>query len=360
MKYNFFEGLRGLCCLIVIIDHCVNTFAPWIRSNETNQNSILKIISETPLNLIYSGIPSVYLFFLMSGFVLSLGYWKYGESYLAPASIRRIPRLVIPCFFAAILFYTTYKISASLNIESQKINLIGIIKESLYYAPFKGQIQYNGPLWTISNEIIGTFLVFSILAIFGREKYFALIPAIIIPFVNTNMALFLIGSFFCYLFCKKEDILDNKFIQKSLPILLPVSLFFLSYPHPRDGVHVTEFYSLISWSGNSWGESYTKNAAIGATLFFTILCFSKRIQKFLSKNILVKIGSISFSAYLIHMVAINFLAPIPINITNSEILNFAIKTTLTLTATIAMAIPFEKYIDKSSIKISKNISNYFK
>lgn len=63
-KIGYLEGLRGMCCFIVILDHCINTFKPDLRYTGLSDAGglIRKLIALTPLNLIYSGIAPVCIF----------------------------------------------------------------------------------------------------------------------------------------------------------------------------------------------------------------------------------------------------------------------------------------------------------
>ena len=63
-KIDYLEGLRGMCCFIVLIDHCVNSFKPDLRFTSLTSfgGEIRRIIGWGPLNLIYSGIAPVCIF----------------------------------------------------------------------------------------------------------------------------------------------------------------------------------------------------------------------------------------------------------------------------------------------------------
>lgn len=361
-KLNHFEGLRGICCTIVIIDHCVNNFASWARHNDVNNLQWQKLIANTPLNLIYSGIPSVYIFFLMSAFVLSLGYFKYGARYIPSASMRRYPRLVLPCIGAGIFFSLCIVMLQLFGADTRDMKIVSPIWEAAYRAPLTGQVKYNGPLWTISWEIYGSFLIFAMLALFANARFFGwLCVAAIAWYANTNYLPFIIGMWMCWLITG-----NNLFSLRSLPspvvntiatIALVCALFLMSYPYKREGVIIPDHLNLISWTGD-WEKDYRNNIMIGAIIIFILVCFWVPIQRILAHKPLIYLGKISFSAYLLHspiIIVVNGLMPIS---DNGFIEMALLKTSVVLIMTMLISILFERYIDQTSVKFSSWFSKW--
>lgn len=361
-KLNHFEGLRGICCTIVVIDHCVNSFASWARHNDINNAPWQKIIANTPLNLIYSGIPSVYIFFLMSAFVLSLGYFKYGAHYIPSASIRRYPRLVLPCIGAGIFFSFCILILQLFGSDTGNAKILSPIWEAAYRAPLTGQVKYNGPLWTISWEIYGSFLIFAMLALFANARFFGwLCVAAIAWYANTNYLPFIIGMWMCWLIAG-----NNLFSLRNLPspvlntiatITLACAFLLMSYPFKRDGIIIPEHLNLISWTGD-WEKDYRNNIMIGAIIIFIVVCVWSPAQRILSHKSLIYLGKISFSAYLLHypiIFVVNGLMP---NSDNGYIEMALLKTSVVLLTTMLSSILFEKHVDQASVKTSSWFSKW--
>lgn len=348
---RFLDGLRGILCIIVVIDHCVNTFMPSLRyTNETDNFGHLKrLIALTPLNIIYSGIPSVSLFFIMSGFVISYKYNKTkNRTIISKSTVKRYFRFVIPITFSYIIMHLS-----SIFLWKHQINLNTALYQSFYGCEFTHEHMINYALWTISFEIFGSYLIFSLLGIFGDVSIEILAYFIILLFfINTNYYFFVIGLIFSYFYSKGK--FNN--IKVSYFLLIPLYIFsiiFITYPFQRFGVQIGGIYKYISFS-KDWGWNYSISIKIGCTLLFSCILFDKKINKFLSNDIFLFCGKVSFPIYLLHVTVIqsfsNFFTVIDFN-------KFLTLTIFSISISILISIPFEIFVDRKSIKLSNYIAN---
>lgn len=91
------DSIRGLAALTVVLQHCLFVF-PLLFNDTSGQQHfwLLNIFKYSPLHLFWSGSQAVFLFFLLSGFVLSLPFYR-AQSVSYPAFIiKRICRLYLP------------------------------------------------------------------------------------------------------------------------------------------------------------------------------------------------------------------------------------------------------------------------
>ena len=70
------DGIRGIACLIVLISHFMQFFLPSVFVQNQIDHYGEKYISETPFNILYNGHFAVMLFFVLSGMVLSIPFFK--------------------------------------------------------------------------------------------------------------------------------------------------------------------------------------------------------------------------------------------------------------------------------------------
>lgn len=372
-KLGYLEGLRGICCMIVIIDHCVNAYYPSLQfTNESGvSGEIKRVIAQSPLNIIYSGLTPVYIFFILSGFVLSQKYFLTNNvEFLVSGAIKRYFRLLGPVLFSLLLFWAVYHMLAFFNIANVEPFTIGRVLNSAFYNVFfVGSDIINGPLWTMKLELFGSFLVFTLLALtHGLHKKILLILVALAfslvyePF-RTSYFLFLFGVLSCYFSTNSIKGGRNVLNVQSKCILfmmLIVSLIFISFPAPRDNVDIGLWYRVIAFQeiGNLW-QIHNLWHVLGAALFFVVTFNSNILKFFFSSRICTFLGGVSFPAYLIHYLIITILLFVSIDV-ESQFVAFIIKTTMVFAITILLSIPYEKYIDKPSLALSAIIYNVFK
>ncbi|WP_019915138.1 acyltransferase family protein [Paenibacillus sp. HW567] len=76
-KLLYLNGLRGVAALVVVFSHYTLSFFPALHTGNTSDvyNSFELFVSGSPLNVFYNGSFAVFIFFILSGFVLSYKYW---------------------------------------------------------------------------------------------------------------------------------------------------------------------------------------------------------------------------------------------------------------------------------------------
>lgn len=365
-KLSSLESLRGVAALIVVVDHSINMFAPNIRW--TNVDGLLGIIRKfvawTPFNLVYSGIPAVWIFFLLSGFVLSLKALSNQDSLepLISGASKRYFRLMIPILGAAIVFcgmsFVGCQIGGSrlCSFPTQRV-----LFEAIYTAPFTHQKVINTPLWTISWEIRGSFIIFAVLAalVMIKNTYCRIIILALALYYTygTNYYLFIIGLIVCYLHISGiiDAVVNKKSKLKSLVLLsvFAVSLFLMSYPFPRENVELSELHRLLPSFG-AWYANASQYTKLGAILFFVAFMLSPLAKRTVDNSFTRFLGYISFSIYILHY-PLFFVIKNGLNI-GSLSLTYFIPFLIAITFFLfGVSWMFAKYVDAFSITFSNRI-----
>ncbi|MGH7001396.1 MAG: acyltransferase family protein, partial [Stellaceae bacterium] len=71
------DSLRGIAALTVVIHHTLTTLpAFWAVYTGAPASRLARIMAFSPLHLLWDGHQAVLVFFVLSGFVLSLPYWQ--------------------------------------------------------------------------------------------------------------------------------------------------------------------------------------------------------------------------------------------------------------------------------------------
>ena len=195
-KYLHFEGLRGIAAFIVFLSHFKPTFCIDINKNFLDHAGVYDIkqraFIENFLSLLYEGNLPVFIFWLMSAYVILIKLFDVtrneNNKYLIEASTKRYFRLAIPVFFSSLLCFILMKTHQIYNLELAQhlgkgypdawLNLwfnfnpgiIHFLKTTIVEVFVSGNCNYNLALWTMNPELLGSFLCFGLFAVAGKNK----------------------------------------------------------------------------------------------------------------------------------------------------------------------------------------------
>lgn len=101
-RFEQLDSLRGLAAISVVINHMLIIFPilPIEMPNYKGGSWFLNLITYTPLNIFWQGHSAVLLFFVLSGFVLSLPFLQQRGFSYPKFLIKRICRIYLPYVIA--------------------------------------------------------------------------------------------------------------------------------------------------------------------------------------------------------------------------------------------------------------------
>lgn len=365
-KLEHLEGLRGLASLIVVIAHYMQFY--FFSSFFTNPDSPIKyLISKTPLNIMYNGNFAVCIFFVLSGYVLSINFLLYNDHQILVANaIKRYFRLMIPVFVSVLIAYVllifgAYKYFAvytnDFRYNTMDQNFFNMIKFALFDVFFKGSGTYNTVLWTMNYELLGSFLVFSFLSLFGSaKKRYIFYLTLIIVFYNSYFLAFFLGLFLCDWNLNKHKTISKPFVFTCFVI----GIFLGSYPY---GVTENTIYNFLDVKFIVLNYQVFYHV-IGAFFFMIGLLNSSILKDVFSSKIFAFLGKISFSLYLTHipiLASLSFFLFAKLSSLYSYHISFVITFSASITLTFLISYLMYKYVDTKAVDISKHIYiNFFK
>ncbi|WP_424767082.1 acyltransferase family protein [Paenibacillus sp. sgz302251] len=375
-RYEELDSLRGLAALAVMVGHFLMVFTPIVQN--TSGLSFLEyplnLLKYTPLHAFWGGHEAVIMFFLLSGFVLSLPFFNNREQPYTKYVIKRICRIYIPfliALFIALIMREAVYVSKLTSLTSYYNNLWVIppdMSSIIHHLLFIGNYnttRYDPILWTLVHEmrisLLFPFIMFFIvkggwklglpLALvlsFGAEFLLTLFETRYMTNFVVSLhyaSFFIVGA----LLAKYQKELKTGFSRLNgwlAALLLAVALCSYSFKWIGYG---EDFHDLFMQHGGDW------MTAIGASIFIVAAISSVRLSRQLQRKPLLFLGKISYSLYLYHMIVLLSLA---------HLLNGVIETLFIIM--LAVVISFVAgtlsyyFVELPSIRLGKRLTGWGK
>lgn len=355
---DFLDGMRGYAAFAVYCCHFIMPTHPKAHMGYGGNDGVDDYwITQLPIvRLIYSGHTCVCLFFVISGFSISLkplelarkGSYSALFDNIASAIFRRPCRLYLPCFIMlAITFFLSicgafdfaFALTKHWPFPSRPLRIPAVHPTMrLQFKDFFGQvfdwadplnrktkhIPYGVQLWTIPVELRCSLVSF--LTIIGLAKvrpHLRLVITAAIGFYfqlqrHPEATLFLVGSILAelHLECTERDTYSSfsrapeSRMQKARAVsLFLFGLFLASYP--PHGAAKALFWGPFHWLANL---IVTDNAdadlyfyqTIASTILVYVANRSPSIQKLFTTPLAAYLGKTSFALYCVHQALINW------------------------------------------------------
>jgi peptidoglycan/LPS O-acetylase OafA/YrhL len=253
MREKSLDGLRGWAALFVAIGH---VFYFWGRGN----------LGYTPPFM--DGALAVYVFFALSGYVLSAPFFRSGERRLVvDQALRRYPRLGIPVFINTLLVLLLMVTGAMHNQEAGVAtssawlrgfyafppDTVAALRFGLWDAFFNYDAvnSYNVNLWTMQWEMAGSLIVFALLLAVGRHTYLrAIVHGVFIGLTawkGSPLLAFALGMLLANLTANPmfSRLASSPRAQAFSLILLMVTLVCSTLRYPGNSIQWLSIWSII-------------------------------------------------------------------------------------------------------------------
>ncbi|MCP1423668.1 peptidoglycan/LPS O-acetylase OafA/YrhL [Paenibacillus sp. DS2363] len=380
-KLFYLDGLRGLAAFAVVISHYIQVFYPAALSGRAEQAHFAwdTWYGISPINLFYNGQFAVCLFFVLSGYVLSVKMYEEAldsETFLKllrSSALRRYIRLAVPAAMSVLLVYLAISTNAfhlqdiwdttwtdmKKNYYALDTNIYTVIKAAIYDPFFRFEAHpYNPVLWTMSYELLGSFLIFGFLSLFGRVKKRWIVYVVLsIALIQTYFVAFLWGMLLA-------DLLKHKWVQSKIlkVLVLLMGVYLGSAPYTSLlGTMYAPIEVLIE-NINEWGQIDIDPRLLARTLGSALILFallrSKVLQHVFGWKPFVYLGQISFSLYLIHFTFLNtfsaFLFSKVIHYISYN-LAYAITFLVSMVPLFIFSHYYMKYIDQGALKLARKV-----
>ncbi|MBO1579742.1 acyltransferase [Bacillus sp. XF8] len=370
-RYKELDSLRGIAAIIVLIGHFLALF-PILGKK------IMYSTFGVYFPILWQGHSAVIIFFVLSGFVLSLPFYKGMKFNYLGYLMKRFCRIYLP--YIVILFIA---IGIKVGIHSKIGTIPGLVQWGLWnievsfnrvinHILFLGEFNSDAfimVIWSLVHEmrisIVFPLIIFLLLRVnwkvsIGIAMFLSAIGYLLmknIPSefnmpVSTNYfvtlhysSMFIIGA----LLAKNREYLINKIINLKVKyLLLPLGILFFNYPRIPfmilskliGEIDYTLYLVIIDWY-----------ICFGACLIILSALSSKRFSKLLRMKPVHFIGEISYSLYLVHPIVL---------LTTVHMLYGKISIPFILFIaflfTIVVSVLCHKFIEIPSIKIGRKLA----
>ena len=337
-------GLRGIACLAVFSEHFLLRFHP----NLLDEYGLHPQWYQLPgIRLLYSGSVMVTIFFIISGFSLSVGPlraiydrdWECLHHLIFSASLRRAPRLVLPpaMITFVVMIGTQFSLYQSRYPGPVDMDWTGPIRqptfalqvldwleyvlgrliypaEWLHPLPTLSSSEYAVPLYTIPMELWSSFLLFTTIVALSKVRCAVRMTTLFFLVVlsawcmRKEISCFLVGMFLAEIHIRRQSVLGQerprrtphlwKFLTVSLwSFVLLLGIWMSSIPHTRgaygsSSIGYRTISQIIPWNSNVY--------TIGAGLVVLAIDRLTLLQALLSSAPVQYLGNIPFSLYMVH------------------------------------------------------------
>ena len=336
-RQEHLDGLRGLAASVVVLCHFTWALFPFgtMGGAAPLHGGWERVLLYPPMGLLVAGHFAVCLFFLLSGYVLSLPFLMNGAGWkeLVVATVKRPFRLIGIVFVTSVLSLLLWRMGLYHNHKVAKISGSSWFDFCWSSAPPGGSdfvsrfisstfdlaTACNPPLWTIKRELLGSFIVYGIL-LTGRTRLlrWGILLGITWWFAGNFFQCFVIGVMISEL----HGWWGSTRPLARLPLWLSAALIVVtvicgSYPkyamtYSADAASSYWFLSpRLPWLGGGW-------SMVGAIALFILVLHSPIAQRLLTRRPVLFLGKVSYSLYGVHFLILGslsswmFLAALPV------------------------------------------------
>lgn len=363
------EGLRGIAAVAVVFFHILQNFYPHIVTGHDKPQHLFfeDNLYGFPLMALLSGPYAVAIFFVLSGFVLSIGFFSSkSETVIKKLAAKRYVRLMIPAAVSIMIAWLliganqNYVDEAIVIIKNTDLTYIWSFSADFWSALYQGtigifmggEVTYNPVTWTMVYEFIGSMVVFAFCLLFGKSKRrWIMYILLILLTAQTWYLAFILGVLLADLYVHREHIFNNKPLGA---LMLIVGIFFGGYAIGSIDGTIYETLTVPGWMP---GQSKQFFLTIGAVLLIAAVLSLAKLQKILSSKLLSSLGRYTYSLYLVHLPLLYAVAfGVFVYMVNNQGMGYnhavAVALAVYIPTVILATWLFERYIDAPSIKLS--------
>ncbi len=352
-RYRSLDGLRGMAALVVVVHHCLlvsPVLAATYRGSPPWGWNLATVLTRTPLHAVWDGTGAVLVFFVLSGFVLTLAFTdpaRQSEPRWANYYAKRLPRLYVPVWaalgLAVAIVAMVPRVSGVdqswwINAHASSVTAGAVAKD--------GSLLWNAslldsPLWSLRWEVVFSLLL--PLYVFAAVRWRRLAA------VKVLAALGLIGL--------------GSWTGHASLLYLPVFVLGSVLAAERERIErITSRFGAVAWAAiglaallmlsldtmvTGLPEWLTRPLRSGAAVLIVVTFLGcRQVAGVAVRRRIQWLGLISFSLYLVHE---------PIAVSAAQLLpgaNAAAVLLITIPLSLLVAAGFYRLVERPALKLS--------
>lgn len=304
------DALRGISAFAVVIHHTLVTLpALWAIYADGSKEFLPDLLGYTPLHLIWAGPEAVTIFFVLSGLVLSLPFWRGHAESWGKFTLKRIVRLYPPYLAAVViggalmtLLYSGSKSDLSVWFNSSWNKPLSW-NMALDHFLMLASPQYNvidGPIWTLAIEMQMSLIFPPLLWAIARSKYLPIPLSLMLAAAAHQFNLPPLCHY-AWLFVFGIEISRHEdAVKKGVGSLSPLA---------QRGIIIAALLLIVSrWILGPFLSSTLSGMAspfligTGAAILTVMAAYAETLRPALSWRPMQWLGRISYSLYLAHFI----------------------------------------------------------
>lgn len=291
-REGYLDGMKGLACLFILLGHFTGIYK-YAENASQIDSWFVRILTEGPVSIFTAESFWLYLFFVISGYLLIISPPRKTRDFLVKCA-KRILRLAIPIWGTAIFIFVIQNTIGFYNHSVQaivqntwlthlygsRLTVLDILKEP-FLVLILGTSKFNSPFWCLRDMLISSFLIYGVGWICKSKKTETIavcVLTVLAAITGRSIIMACLCGSCARLLREKAEIQNKKNIMVLAGLLLPLVAF---------------------WSGN---PVFTSTAFAS---FLIAVPQVERVKSIFECKLVKRLGAVSFGIYALHWPIIN-------------------------------------------------------
>lgn len=291
-REGYLDGMKGLACLFILLGHFTGIYK-YAENASQIDSWFVRILTEGPVSIFTAESFWLYLFFVISGYLLIISTPRKIRDFLVKCA-KRILRLAIPIWGTAIFIFVIQNTIGFYNHSVQAIvqntwlthlygshlTVLDILKEP-FFVLILGTSKFNSPFWCLRDMLISSFLIYGVGWICKSKKTETIavcVLTVLAAITGRSIIMACLCGSCARLLREKAEIQNKKNIMVLAGLLLPLVAF---------------------WAGNPVFTS------IAFASFLIAVPQVERVKSIFECKLVKRLGAVSFGIYALHWPIIN-------------------------------------------------------